>query len=201
MAYRPSLATRLVLLWLLVFSAPLAVPAGLQRCFGEICIGANAPTYDEVRTICGAETSKPGMGFSQSRSVCTYDATDNVSVVFSFTGDDPLPSSPLNSIFVAKGVLCMRPTSRSSCRISETEDGLRIGQLKDRVLKLLGSPSRIDDAVARERRDRRYERTRYSSRYGKTRLHFERHDGSLLFNQFGIGDKGTISSIWLNDSE
>lgn len=55
--------------------------------------------------------------------------------------------------------------------------------------------------MTREKRDPRYATTRYSSVYGIVRMLYEKGPISLLLNQFGLDEKGRVTSMWLNESE
>jgi hypothetical protein len=191
-----------VLLLTLTLKTYPSFSADLQRCLGAICIGEKALTYRDIKTRCRLQKAKVGMGVDQKRSLCAYEKQADVSAVLSFSGDQPLDTSRVDSIFLAQGMLCESTAAKpKSCLDWRTESGLHIGQSKEKVLELLGTPSRTDDAVAREKHNPKYRQSRYASAYGALRLHYEEGPHSLLFNQFGVNEDGMIASIWLNNSE
>lgn len=177
--------------------------ATLETCINAICIGEKAPTFNAVKKKFGSVKHAKIAGIDTNRTICLYDAAANSSIVLSFSDDSPVGKAPLNGIFVARGFLCQGNAPVNQKRIAggfRSHRGIKLGMSKEKVIELLGSPSRVDDAVTREKKDSRYLDTRYGSKYGVTRLHYDAAEPSLLFNQFGIDASGQISSIWLNDS-
>lgn len=184
----------------LIIFVQLSFATDLQKCIGKICIGENALTYREIRAKFHAVKVKNMGGVDWRRSLCLFDRSTGVSMILSFSGDKDLHTSKLDGIFLTNERLCEKCTRKPHPFSLRTEDGFQIGQSKQSILEKIGSPSRIDNAIEREQKDSRYENTRYGSVYGVSRLHYEGGTDSLLFNQFGIDENGTVVSIWLNDS-
>ena len=198
-----NLFRTLIVIALAAVTAASANSAQLARCIGGICVGKDAPTFQELQTRVrsGAQTRLGGL--DRARSVCVYDATIGVSQVFTFSGDVPLATKRLDGIFVAQGRLCNAENSRRRQRSLPilADIGIQIGDDQGRVDALLGRPTRVHNALLREKQDNRYLNTRYASAYGVTRLHYEEEKPhSLLFNQFGIDSNGRIVSMWINES-
>ena len=184
-----------------VVTAVASTHAGeLARCIGRICVGKDAPTFQELRQLLESGSRARLAGLDTARTICVYNAPYNLSHVFTFSGDTPLATKRLDGIFVARGMLCHKRTTVRQPLAASTEIGLGIGDEQAMATALLGTPTRVDDAVVREDKDRRYLNSRYASIFGMTRLHYEQGPHSLLFNQFGLNAKQRIVSVWISES-
>ena len=76
---------------------------------------------------------------------------------------------------------------------------IQIGAPEQDVITVLGTPSRIDNALAREKQDSRIRGTRYSANYGDRVLVYERKRN--LGFVFVFLRSGHVSTVWASIQE
>lgn len=176
-----------------------ALAEGLEQCIDRFCVGPRAKTYDVWASSLGSRTGAAVPGEDARRTLCIRDRRSKAYLILGFSGDGPVGRSKLDSLFLTTQGVCDRG-GIGTFSIAHTERGLKLGSSRHDIERLLGKPGRIDDAVERETRDRRYQGSVYGSRFGQRRLHYQQLPDSLLFNQFGMDAEGRAVSIWISDS-
>jgi len=136
------------------------------------------------------------------RSRCYFDSAQGVWLLADIYHNNNPPHMYVVGVKVSAQPLCKKPgTPKKPFQMLALKRGLAIGSSESEVLQQCGKPSRIDDSVAREKRDPRYQDIPgYGARFGKRALnYFPEGEDSLLMLSVQVTD-GKVVTLWLNDS-
>lgn len=190
--------TLIAALMILMSGSASSVNQDSWECISSLCLAGKATSFRSLtESLRGAKVAGK-TGFRIDRSVCFVEVKSGASLVAGFSGDAPLSKARLDTIFWYKKDICALPAKLPqsfATPLSFRQVAIRMHE--NDVIVRLGTPKRIDDAVAREARNPRYLNTILASRYGKTRLHYTVEEKANTFVEIGIDD-GVVVSVWIS---
>ena len=133
-------------------------------------------------------------------SRCYFDVAVGVWADFTFAGrEEALGSGGLRGIMLTEEAICDGTDNLRKVRLDRQLAGASIGMSLGEVLALLGLPTRIDDAKAREAQDPSLADTRYSRRFGEiVYVYDEPEEFGFTFIFFR---NGRVRTIWFSNAE
>ena len=192
------------LLVLLAGSALALEPKALDMakfCAAKICLESRKVTRTMVqKTFGGSPSMFRKEDGANEPSFCYYDAARGVSTEFTFSdAKNPLARYPLQGIMVTTASICPKNSLvKGKARVIGLGP-VELGMAVKSVVEKMGEPARIDDAIQREKEDRRYADTRYSARFGDKVYVYDKKDDLGFVFVFLREDK--VSTIWASTSE
>ena len=172
-------------------------------CLGSACLQKSGISKKSVQAEFGIGRLFVRSGDdSNERSICYADPTGMQSAEITFTDPNkPLVRYPLAGITVTTQKICAGNSTAPKKSLPHQIGNVRLGMAEEDLVKVLGKPVRIDDAVAREKRDPRYAGTRYSAVFGE-KVYVYNGDDELGFVFVFISvSTRTVSTVWAAISE
>ncbi len=170
-------------------------------CAGEICLeNAKCTLADVFQKFGSSAAIYRADDAKQAPSFCYYDPNRQISAEFTFAGEkNRMARYPLEGITVTTAPICPKNLLSSGKSGGMSVGPIEIGMSTKAVVQKLGEPSRIDDAVAREKKDPKIADTRYSAKFGEQVYVYEKKDD--LGFVFVFLRAGKVSTIWASTSE
>ncbi len=179
-----------------------ASKAELFQCVGEACLNKPSGMSTEIQRRYGARNAPAKMPLAdRPRTFCVGDG-ESISLLFLYQGDAPLNKSQLGRIGITRENVCHDLSKSKSEMGSLLSSGASklLGISKNEIQNIFGDPAHVVDSVARETRDKRYEKTTQSSRFGSVCWIYDTgREDSLLVNEFCFDSMGKVRTIWLTD--
>lgn len=179
--------------------------ATCAQCIGDICLRPKLMSDADLVKRYGAGDKKDDVienNVIDNRTRCYFDETQGLWVLADIYHNNNPPNMYVVGVHVSTQPLCKnavhpkKPFPKLSLRT-----GLSIGDSESSALLQCGKPSRVEDAVARDKRDQRYkDDPGFGQRFGRRSLaYFPEGEDSLLMLKVQITD-GKVVSLWLSDS-
>lgn len=196
---RNGLKILAALLGLFIGSSGIAQRAEIKACVAGFCVGdVHATEKAVVKELgAGARVHRPD---DVGESRCYFDSATKVWADFTFAGkEESSRSGDLRGIMLSEQKMCDPREAHRKVDIGRQFAGVAIGMAEREVRSLLGLPTRIDDAKAREASKPAMADTRYSAKFGDSVYVYEKPD-DLGFT-FVFFKDGRVRTIWYSNSE
>lgn len=170
-------------------------------CLGSACLQKSGISKKSVQAEFGVGRLFIRLGDeSNERSICYSAPAGMLAAEITFADPNkPMGRYPLAGITVTTQKICAGNSTAPKNAIPRQIGAVRLGMTEEDLVRALGKPVRIDDAVAREKRDPRYVGTRYSAMFGE-KVYVYNGDDELGF-VFVFMRAGVVSTIWAAISE
>ncbi len=187
------LSVPLVAIVLSVTSSAFALDANL--CVKGFCIDSTPKkAFNSIASV----ATKVQRSDDQGPSLCFFDATSGSWAEFTFGGtEEHAHRDVLRGITLTLTPICPKRSSPAEIGFGKSVDGFSLGQSESEVIATRGKPVRVDDAIAREKRDPMMAGTRYSAKFGPRVLVYERNEATT----FVFIRNGTVATIWTSVGE
>lgn len=177
--------------------------AACAKCIGDICLRPTLMSDADLVKRYGAGEKKDDVvekNIIDYRTRCYFDKTQSLWVLVDIYHNNDPPNLYVDGIHVSTQPLCKKAIHpKKPFPKLALLTGLSVGDNESIALLQCGKPSRVEDAVVREKRDPRYkDDPGFGQRFGKRSLvYFPEGEDSLLMLKVQVTD-GKVVSLWLN---